>query len=246
MNTWVASALLLGVVSNLHCIGMCGPISLALPLNRSSKLSILIGLIQYNFGRLLTYMIIGYLIGFIGLGIQLVGILQVISIISGILIIFYAWRKPLSRLKMLPSFGDKFSFFPTNAMGTILKSKYPFKLILLGIINGLLPCGMVYTALIASILTGNPIDSALSMMFFGIGTLPGMIIIAYLANQMAFSFKSKINRYLPYIISLIGLLIIIRGMNLDIPFISPKSTLTDSKKEIKLECCHTKPMCNKK
>ena len=99
------SAFILGMIANLHCVGMCGPIALAIPLNRSSKIEIIVGILQYNFGRILTYSTLGFIIGFIGLGINLIGILQWISIISGVGIILYAWRKYLFQGKSFQVFN---------------------------------------------------------------------------------------------------------------------------------------------
>ncbi len=107
-------------------------------------------------------------------------------------------------------------------------------------LNGLLPCGMVFTALIASILTGNPYNSGISMFSFGLGTLPGMIVMTYFTSRLNLSYKSKINRYLPYIVTVIGILMILRGLNLNIPYISPRATILESKKEMKFECCEVK------
>ena len=95
------SAFVLGIVSSLHCIGMCGPIALAIPLNRNSKTEAFIGVIEYNFGRILTYTTLGLIVGYIGLGIQLIGFLQGLSIIAGIFIILYAWRKKISLLNKI-------------------------------------------------------------------------------------------------------------------------------------------------
>ena len=93
MFSFFISAFFLGMIENLHCIGMCGPIALALPLNRESKIEIINGILQYNLGRIFTYSLLGFLIGFIGLSIHLIGLIQGLSIATGIGIIIYAWRK---------------------------------------------------------------------------------------------------------------------------------------------------------
>ena len=239
MVTLLTSALILGVISNLHCIGMCGPISMAIPFDRSSKLYLIIGIIQYNFGRILIYSIFGVIVGFIGLGIQFVGILQSLSIIAGFGIVLYAWRKIL----FTGAFFDQFRItfiqrFTSRNMGKIIKSQSHFKFFLFGTLNGLLPCGMVYTALITSIIAGSPFNSGLTMLFFGIGTMPGMILITYFANQITNRFRGKINKVLPYLVTLIGLIIILRGLNLDIPYLSPKISFSEKTKEIKSISCH--------
>ena len=233
------SAFFLGMIANLHCVGMCGPIALALPLNRNSKVELILGILQYNFGRIITYTILGFIVGFIGFGINLIGILQILSIISGIGIILYAWRKILFSSEIFKKININFIHrFTSKYMGKIIRNNSPFKLFLFGSLNGLLPCGMVYTALITSIITGTPTFSAITLFFFGLGTLPGMILITLFANKITNRFRGKINKVLPYFVSIIGLLILLRGLNLDIPYISPKASMDKHTKEIKMESCH--------
>jgi hypothetical protein len=256
METIFIPAFILGVISNLHCLGMCGPIALAIPLNRSSKSAMLFGILQYHLGRVLVYAILGYIVGYIGMGIKLFGVLQAISIIAGIGIIIYAWRKKINFTKIkLPSFLCTLSLskghFVTmsllsQSMGKIMHSESPLKLFLLGALNGLLPCGMVYTALITAVVLGTPLLSATSMLAFGLGTLPGLVAFSLFAQQLGNPMRSKINRYLPYLITVVGLLIILRGMNLNIPYISPKVSFSEEKKEVIMDCCHKNTKCEKK
>lgn len=249
MGTLFSSAFILGIISNLHCIGMCGPIVLAIPLNRESIWTKSSGILQYNLGRILTYSVLGGIVGFIGLGINFIGILQSLSIIAGIGIILYAWRKQLFKAAIFRKFNSNvIQKFTSKSMGKILRNDSPFKLFLLGMINGILPCGMVYTALITSIIAGNPLESSFAMLFFGLGTLPGMITIAFFANQIKSKFRSKINVALPYLVTIVGLLIVFRGLNLDIPYISPKVKINQKTKELKMDCCHktATPICCQK
>ena len=249
MGTIFISAFILGIISNLHCIGMCGPIALALPLNRESNWTKFYGILQYNFGRILTYSILGGIVGFIGLGMHLIGILQSLSIFAGIGIILYAWRKQLFKAAIFQQFNSNvLQKFTSKSMGKILRNDSPFKLFLLGMVNGVLPCGMVYTALITAVIAGNPLQSSFSMLFFGLGTLPGMISIAFFANQIKSKYRVKINAALPYLVTIVGLLIVFRGLNLDIPYISPKAKINHETKEVKMSCCHktTVPVCCQK
>ena len=253
METIFIPAFILGVISNLHCLGMCGPIALAIPLNRSSKSGMFLGILQYHIGRVLVYGILGYLVGYIGMGIKLFGVLQAISIIAGIGIIIYAWRKHLSFIKIplnVPLSLSKGHFVTmsllSQSMGKIMHSESPLKLFLLGALNGLLPCGMVYTALITAVVLGTPLLSATSMLAFGLGTLPGLVAFSLFAQQLGNPMRSKINRYLPYLITVVGLLIVLRGMNLNIPYISPKVSFSEEKKEVVMDCCHKNTKCEKK
>lgn len=246
METIFIPAFILGVISNLHCLGMCGPIALAIPLNRSSKSAMLFGILQYHLGRVLVYAILGYIIGYIGMGIKLFGVLQAISIIAGIGIIIYAWRNKLTFFKNPFTSSLRHTSLLSRSMGKIMRSESPLKLFLLGALNGLLPCGMVYTALITAVVLGTPILSAASMLAFGLGTLPGLVAFSLFAQQLGNPIRSKINRYLPYLITVVGLLIVLRGMNLNIPYISPKVSFSEEKKEVVMDCCHKSTKCEKK
>ena len=246
METIFIPAFILGVISNLHCLGMCGPIALAIPLNRSSKSAMLFGILQYHLGRVLVYAILGYIVGYIGMGIKLFGVLQVISIIAGIGIIIYAWRNKLTFFKNPFTSSLRHTSLLSRSMGKIMRSESPLKLFLLGALNGLLPCGMVYTALITAVVLGTPILSATSMLAFGLGTLPGLVAFSLFAQQLGNPIRSKINRYLPYLITVVGLLIVLRGMNLNIPYISPKVSFSEEKKEVVMDCCHKNTKCEKK
>ena len=246
METIFIPAFILGVISNLHCLGMCGPIALAIPLNRSSKSAMFSGIIQYHIGRILVYGILGYLVGYIGMGIKLFGILQAISIIAGIGIIIYAWRNKLTFFKNPFTSTLRHTSLLSRSMGKIMRSESPLKLLLLGALNGLLPCGMVYTALITAVVLGTPLLSTTSMLAFGLGTLPGLIAFSLFAQRLGNPMRSKINHYLPYLITVVGLLIILRGMNLNIPYISPKVSYSEEKKEVVMDCCHKNTKCEKK
>ncbi len=239
MFSFFISVFLLGMISNLHCIGMCGPIALALPLNRESKIEIINGIIQYNLGRIFTYSSLGYIIGFIGLSLNLLGLIQGLSIATGIGIIIYAWRKYyISNIHFTKINFHFIQKFTSKYMGKIIKQNSSFKLLLFGMLNGLLPCGMVFTALFTSILAGTPRYSLFTMFFFGLGTLPGMILITLFATQITNKFRGKINKYLPYFLTIIGLIILIRGLNLDIPYLSPKATIDKKTQQIKMKTCH--------
>ena len=150
METVLALGFILGITSNIHCIGMCGPIALAIPVKRTS---------HYNFGRILSYSFLGLIVGSIGLTIQTLGFLQGLSIVSGLFLILFAWKKwyKSAIFSEFPTFG--IHVFIRKNLGKVITSQSPFKIGILGILNGLLPCGMVYAALLNSVLAGNLIGS---------------------------------------------------------------------------------------
>ena len=252
MTTFLITGLILGITSNFHCIGMCGPIALAVPVNRKNNITILSGAIQYNFGRILSYSLLGVIVGMIGLSIHTFGVLQWLSILSGVFLIAFAWRKYLKSLfnahiPALPIQG-----FLNKRLGKVLRSKNPLKLLFLGALNGLLPCGMVYAALLNALLTGNIIGSASAMIAFGIGTLPAMIGVIFMANKFTPKLRGSMNKMVPYLITVVGLLIILRGLNLGIPYISPQlkikqnteQNLDEKGDSLEMECCHSNKNCD--
>ena len=90
-----------------------------------------------------------------------------------------------------------------------------------GILNGFLPCGMVYMALTASLASGGIWQSATFMALFGLGTLPFMFAIVLLGNLMTTAFRIKILKFVPVMMIVLGGLFILRGLELGIPYISP-------------------------
>lgn len=229
------AALLLGFLGSFHCIGMCGPIVLALPAHAQDKNVRVFSSLLYNLSRVITYSIIGVIFGVLGRGIYIGGLQQIISIITGALIILF-----FSFPYLLPKKFSQFSIlqYPwfKNAFSNIFKSKNYSAYLSLGILNGLLPCGFVYIALSMAMLEGNILDSMYFMMFFGIGTVPAMFLLSIAGSFVSLNFRNKIKKTIPYISIFIGLLLILRGLNLGIPYISP--AMHQSKQETKVDCCH--------
>jgi sulfite exporter TauE/SafE len=225
------SAFILGVASSFHCIGMCGPIAMALPLNRRTKGTQLIGLLWNNLGRIVTYAIIGLVIGSIGFSLQLYHFLQGLSIVVGALMIVVAWRKQLLRkIEFQAGFLQKWI---VGNMGKLLASNSPFKLFLLGNLNGLLPCGMIFIAISTALLAENAVGSAAVMASFGLGTLPGMLLVGFFSQQISGPFRTNMSRAFPYIMTAVGALVMLRGANLGIPYLSPKIAATMTTNSVK-------------
>lgn len=221
-------AFTLGLLANFHCIGMCGPISLALPLNRKSKLTAATGVMTYTVGRSIGYALLGIIIGVIGFSAHLLGVLQWLSIISGILIILFAWRNYYA---FTPRFGA-FNTFITQKIGVLFKQNREKKsyttLGLIGLLNAYLPCGMVYVALLSALNAGSVANAALFMFVFGLGTAPGFLVLALLKNKVTFSRFLNNKVMVASLVSLVGVLILLRGLNLGIPMISPKMEMTQT------------------
>ena len=246
MEFVIATGFLLGLTANFHCLGMCGPIALMIPLDRTSNWTITFGLIQYHLGRIFVYAMFGAILGVVGLTMQFIGWLQWLSIAAGILLILLAWKNVL-RFTSKTSTGLGWMFNKLQKVrSAALRSKSPLKLFALGAVNGFLPCGMIYAALVNAVLAGDFVTSGLAMVSFGIGTLPVLIAVSFFGSKFK-SFKSaQWSKAMPYFLTVLGLLIVLRGMNLGIKYISPKVSIhqnVNEKNEPVIEeemsCCHT-------
>lgn len=214
---------IVGLVGSLHCIGMCGPLVLALPLSNQSNAQRLFGGILYNIGRSLTYALMGLIFGLLGKGLSFVGIQQWVSIVFGVLLILAVLLPGLLNLTpILNKVSWKAGSAIKSRMGSLLRQKRVYPLFLFGLLNGLLPCGLVYMAIMGSIINDSVLDSVLYMFLFGLGTLPVMFLLIYFSSLIKNRIISKIRKLIPFFIIVLGLLFILRGLNLGIKYISPK------------------------
>ena len=219
------SALLFGILGSFHCIGMCGPIAFMLPIERKNSTKGFLQILSYHFGRLFTYSFMGLLFGFLGKSFQLLGFQQYLSIFVGlmmiVLIVFPRITKKLSVSKHVSTIILKVK----SALGKELTNKNKTTFFTLGFLNGFLPCGLVYMAIIGALTTTNAITGSLYMLLFGVGTIPLMTAVIYLGNFSKGAFRKKVVRLIPAVVVFIGILFILRGLGLGIPYISPKPVL---------------------
>ncbi len=223
---------MLGFLGSFHCIVMCGPIALSLPSSNKTKLNFFIERLAYNLGRILTYSILGMIFGFFGERIFMAGFQQIISITIGVVIIIYLLKPFIGKflrkdkdLFNIQKSKNSFLFFK-NIFVKFYSKNSKLSLLGIGVLNGFLPCGFVYIALTGAVTLGNPLKGTLFMALFGIGTLPLMLGISMSKNFVSFNFRKKINKLSPAISLLIALIFIVRGLNLGIPYISPKIEIT--------------------
>lgn len=231
MVYWI-TALSLGFLSSLHCIGMCGPIALALPLNRSSTLTILGGLLLNNASRIAGYAIMGLLAGILGKGMAIAGLQNYLSILSGILILLVLFGMHSSHLAS-PAIIQRFTGKWKAAAGRLFGTNSPYALSLIGLLNAFLPCGFVYMALAGAGSTGNLTSGAIFMMLFGAGTAPALIFVAFAARWVKPRARSYVRKLTPVFVTLLACVLILRGLNLNIPYISPASD-----QQAVHACCH--------
>jgi uncharacterized protein len=218
---FLLAAISLGFLGSFHCIGMCGPIALSIPVKRSSPLNIVAGSLMYNVGRMTTYAAMGLLFGLLGQGFALAGWQNILSVSLGIIILVFLFLPKLSWISknrgLIFRLLEKLKFQLRKLFGIYaLRS-----LLLIGLLNGLLPCGLVYLGIAGSIATGDTLKGALFMAAFGLGTLPGMMAITIVRDSISIHFREKIRKAIPVFVGLMATLLILRGLSLGIPYVSP-------------------------
>ena len=220
----IYTAFIFGLISSLHCIGMCGPIAMMLPVDRNNSAKKVLQILTYHSGRLTAYALIGFLFGLLGKGLFLAGIQQELSLFIGIMMILiivipertfakYNFSKPLYRI---------ISYVKT-ALGSQFKKRSYSSLFTIGLLNGFLPCGLVYVALFGAIAMQSVSLGIFYMILFGLGTVPMMSSVVYVNSFLTISFRSKIQKVIPYVAIIIGILFIFRGLGLGIPYVSPSN-----------------------
>ncbi|RPD48310.1 sulfite exporter TauE/SafE family protein [Hymenobacter sediminis] len=216
-----------GVLGSFHCVGMCGAIALALP-GRSGASSLGAGSfgagrLLYNLGRTTTYAVLGALAGLLGHGLRLAGLQQSLSVASGCLILLLVavperytgqvagWlglSRPLNWVK--------------STLAGLFQHTSGWALYGAGLLNGLLPCGLVYLALAGALTAPGILGAAGYMACFGLGTLPLMLALSLTGQLVPLYWRARFRQVVPYAASLLAMLLLVRGLGLGIPYLSPQ------------------------
>jgi uncharacterized protein len=227
--TDLCAAFLLGLVGSLHCAGMCGPLALALPAAGNSTLAYVLGRVAYNAGRIVTYCLLGIVFGLVGCTFLMAGLQRWISIALGVALLLglFASRR-LALARPVTSVVNQLK----ASMSVLLRRRSLAALAVLGLLNGLLPCGLVYVACAGAAATGGILAGASYMTAFGAGTVPMMLAISLSGNLVPTSLRLKLLKTVPVCVFLLGTLLILRGMSLNIPYLSPDISGSSA------SCCH--------
>lgn len=214
---YLAAAIVLGLLGSFHCVGMCGPIALALPVHNKPSL-VKNGLIAlYNLGRIMTYTVFGMAAGAIGESFAMAGLQQGLSIAIGVVLlvsVFLPFKNSMS--------GYGFFLWVKTAFNRVFSKGTRSSLFVVGLLNGLLPCGLVYVGIAGAAATGDFAQGALFMAAFGLGTAPMMFALPGIGSSLSVSSRSRIRKATPLLVTAMALLLILRGLNLGIPYVSPK------------------------
>jgi sulfite exporter TauE/SafE len=210
-------AFMIGLLGSVHCIGMCGPLAFAVPSLQQGAGWLILDKGLYQLGRIISYCVLGLIIGLIGIQLWMAGIQQGVSIFTGLLIIMAA----CSRIFKIAFRGNaNILLKPFHRLfGYALKHKANH--LIIGMINGLLPCGFVYLALAGAVNMPDIKGAIGYMFFFGLGTAPLMMIAAMTVGLTGTIMRNRINKVVPYLMVCLGIWFILRGLELNIPYLSP-------------------------
>ncbi len=216
MELW--AAFILGLFGSLHCVGMCGPIAMALPLTAREKGQIVFQATLYHFGRITTYALMGLFMGLLGWGIGLAGYQKAFSIILGASLIVMALFSISIERKLLQStlFQRIFELIKRK-LSSALSIHNRSSAYKIGMLNGILPCGLVYVALAGAVTSLTATNGAVYMAAFGFGTMPMMLGVMVFGNMYRKYFV-RLRKLIPIGLVLFGALLIYRGIVLDVPF----------------------------
>ncbi len=240
---YILAAISLGFLGSFHCVGMCGPIALALPVHQQSAPRKILSILAYNSGRIITYTLFGALFGMIGQSFALFGYQQKLSIIIGSLILI-ALLIPKRLINTLPVSTWFYRLLNTLKHNLYLQfqKRGITSFLSIGLLNGLLPCGLVYMGIAGAVATGSVLKGMLFMAVFGVGTLPFMFAISYTSHLVTMKTRNIIRKSMPVVIGIMAVLLIFRGLNLGINYISPKlmedKPMPNSTSHKHLNCCH--------
>jgi len=218
--TYYYLAFFMGLFGSVHCAVMCGPLILATQGGQQLSWFQVMNKLLYQVGRILTYAVLGTILGLLGNVAAFQGWQQAFSLVTGVILIAfglsYFFAKNSSKLIQ---WQTKAIQPLARAMGKWLYR--PGGSFVAGILNGVLPCGMVYVALASAMNADTIVGSAQFMLLFGLGTLPLMIVFSLASSFSMNIVKVKFAKILPLLFLIMGIWFILRGANLNIPYLSP-------------------------
>ncbi|MGB5977927.1 MAG: sulfite exporter TauE/SafE family protein, partial [Cyclobacteriaceae bacterium] len=211
-----------GLLGSLHCIGMCGPLVLAVPAGKVHTSRWLLNRSIYQGSRLIVYAVLGALVALAGKGLAMAGWQQALSVTTGMFLLLLA---------IIPAKTERWASGNGRLSGLLINLRLRMRSLIargglpaafaLGMLNGLLPCGLVYIGLAGAVLTGAPLQGALWMLAFGAGTLPAIAIVLGAGRFMTGKARVVFRKVMPVTAGLLGVVLIVRGLGLGIPYLSP-------------------------
>ncbi|MBK9448861.1 MAG: sulfite exporter TauE/SafE family protein [Bacteroidetes bacterium] len=231
------AAFLTGLVGSLHCLGMCGPIALALPGTERQGWRYLLGRLLYNVGRLLTYSMLGGIVALLGVAAAMFEMQRWFSLALGAILILIALKHYGVFGKRAQSSDNFLNRAWRRGMGKIMQIRGLGGLFALGLMNGILPCGLVYAGLFLAANSTYAWEGMAKMALFGLGTLPLMLSLSWSGKWLTGWLRNKSRFVMPVVMTFMGTLFLLRGMALGIPYLSPKMEAGSEPGKVKMSCC---------
>lgn len=231
------TAFLTGLIGSLHCLGMCGPIAIALPGTENKGFQYFLGRFLYNVGRLVSYSALGGVVAMLGVAAAMFDVQRWFSLALGLTLLLLAMREYGwlgSRIKNSDNFVNRWW---RRTMGSMMKLKGPFGLFSIGLMNGILPCGLVYAGLFLAANSPTAWIGMAKMALFGLGTLPLMLTVSWSGKWLTNWLRQRGRFVMPVLMASLGFMFILRGMALGIPYMSPKLEKSEKPGKMKMSCC---------
>lgn len=206
-----------GLLGSAHCVGMCGGFALALGTSGHSAGAQLRRQVTYGFGRVFTYAVFGVAAGYAGKRLtvewqQVMNLQAGLSILAGLLLLLQGLQAAgiLRWLRL----GNRPSVpcLAPGLFGALLQATRLQSVFLAGVVNGLLPCGLVYAFVALAASSGSLWRGAATMALFGLGTIPVMILVGMGGVVLSLALRQRILTLAAWCVMVMGVLSIVRGL----------------------------------
>lgn len=214
------SAFLIGLAGSVHCVGMCGPLALAIPgASKDKGFTFFLRTIAYQISRISGYGVLGLIVGFFSQGMQFTGVQPYFSLLSGILLLFLGFFGIIPEVNAFSKYPiiQHFQVKINRIIGTVMTNEHFSTPFVLGFLNAMLPCGMIYIALGTGLSSGNMSEAALYLISFGLGTLPLMFMVSLSGQFLSLQMRRSWQKAIPIIFMISGIILIYKGMNIALP-----------------------------
>ncbi len=211
-----AALFLVGLFTSVHCVAMCGGINLSQCVPQAAKgtggkMTSFRPSFLYNLGRVISYTVVGGIVGAIGSVVSFSGMAKgIVAILAGVFMIIMG----LNMLNLFP-WLRRFAFhLPRFLTRGIDRNKHSNSPLYVGLLNGLMPCGPLQAMQLFALSTGSPVSGALSMFFFSLGTVPLMFGFGALSSLLSKKFTDKMLRISAVLVVILGVVMFSNGMGL--------------------------------
>jgi len=210
----VLAALIMGLTGSLHCVGMCSPLAMAVGnMNKRAFLNRVI----YNAGRIVMYGLLGALVAGLGVVLPISKFQNLVSILLGITLLLGGAGLLKVNIPLLSNAIGKLTSTLKKLFGTLLMRKNFGSVFLLGTLNGILPCGLVWIALAYALTLQSTLEGVGFMMLFGLGTLPVMLGLTSIITELLKRFNFSLQHVTSAMLILSGILLIARVFIIHLP-----------------------------